>query len=327
MKPVFISYVRENVELVDKLHQELESYGIKVWRDLQRLNPGDRWKQKIQKAIREGAFFLACFSKEYYDRAESYMNEELTIAIERLRRLHTDRVWFIPIKLNRCQIPDRNIGGGETLNDLQYVKLYENWDVGIQELIKRLYELVLEDCNKAVELNPEDYKVYTARSLIYQQQQQYELALEDCNKAVELNPSEPMLFYNRGWIYNLKGESELALADYSQAIELGSQNASLYYTRGLNYHHKREYDLAIRDFGETIELGSDPEKALALYFRGEAWLHLQKWERAKSDLMNAEAMDADIIFLFYSQHATVENFAQKTGIQLPPDIAEMLTQQ
>ena len=99
MEPVFISYVRENADIVDKLDQELKSHEIEVWRDVQNLNPGGRWKREIRKAIREGAFFIACFSKEYHDRNESYMNEELTIAIERLRQLHIDRVWFILVIL------------------------------------------------------------------------------------------------------------------------------------------------------------------------------------------------------------------------------------
>ena len=136
MKPVFISYVRENIDLVDKLDQELKLHEIEVWRDLQSLNPGGRWKREIQNAISEGAFFIGCFSKEYHERDESYMNEELTIAIERLRQLHIDRIWFIPIKLNECMIPDREIGGGATLNDISYVKLYEDWEVGIERIVK-----------------------------------------------------------------------------------------------------------------------------------------------------------------------------------------------
>ena len=135
MQHVFISYVRENKKAVDELHEELKSCGIEVWRDLQHLNPGDRWKRKIRKAIREGGFFIACFSQEYHDRDESYMNEELTLAIERLRQLHIDRVWFMPVKLNKCEIPDIDIGRGETLQDLHYVKLYEDWDAGIQSIL------------------------------------------------------------------------------------------------------------------------------------------------------------------------------------------------
>ena len=136
MKPVFISYMHENTEIVDRLCQELTSRGIEVWLDRNDINPGSRWKQEIRTAIREGAFFIACFSREYNHSHKTYMNEELTIAIEELRQRPTDRVWFIPVKLNRCKIPDRNVGADETLKDLQYVNLYKDWDAGIQRIIE-----------------------------------------------------------------------------------------------------------------------------------------------------------------------------------------------
>ncbi len=136
MKPIFLSYVRENEEIVDKFCQELISRGLKVWLDRQDLNPGSRWKQEIRKAIREGAFFVACFSKEQNKSDKTYMNEELTIAIDELHQKPSERIWFIPVKLNRCKIPDRNIGGGETLRDLHYINLYKDWDVGIQSILK-----------------------------------------------------------------------------------------------------------------------------------------------------------------------------------------------
>ena len=64
------------------------------------------------------------------------MNEELTIAIEELRQRPTSRAWFIPVKLNDCEIPDRAFGGGETLCDLQHVNIYKDWNGSIQRIVK-----------------------------------------------------------------------------------------------------------------------------------------------------------------------------------------------
>ena len=72
-----------------------------------------------------------------------------------------------------------------------------------------------------------------------------------------------------------------------------------------------------------IEL--NPDDAKAYCNRGEAWLHLQEWEKAKSDLMTAINMGTDIIASFHNDYASVEDFKEKTGIQLPPDIAILLT--
>ncbi|MDE0085486.1 MAG: toll/interleukin-1 receptor domain-containing protein [Candidatus Poribacteria bacterium] len=72
MEPIFISYVHENKKLVDKLYQELTARGIDVWRDVQNLKPGGFWKEDIRK----GAFFIACFSKEYSEHDETYMIQQ-----------------------------------------------------------------------------------------------------------------------------------------------------------------------------------------------------------------------------------------------------------
>ena len=136
MKKIFISYVKENIEIVDRLYQELDSHGIQVWLDRNDIAPGSRWKREIRRAIQQGAFFIACFSDEYNERHKTYMNEELTIAIEELRQRPVDQEWFIPVKLNECEVPDLDIGRGETLGDLQYVNLYEDWDGNLQRILE-----------------------------------------------------------------------------------------------------------------------------------------------------------------------------------------------
>jgi hypothetical protein len=135
MPGVFISYVRENAEDVERLARTLGAYGIKVWLDKNQIKPGYRWREAIRKAISEGDFFIACFSVEYNNRTRTYMNEELILAIDELRQRPTNRAWFIPILLSKSDIPDRDIGGGETLRSIQWEPLYEDWDEGIKRIL------------------------------------------------------------------------------------------------------------------------------------------------------------------------------------------------
>ena len=135
MEHVFISYCHENIDAVDRLCENLISRGIKVWLDRTALEPGMQWKPAIQQAIHQGTYFVACFSKESNAREQTYMSEELTLAVEKLRDRPFDKVWFIPIKLNECEIPGIDIGGGATLRDLQSVNLYEDWEIGIQQIV------------------------------------------------------------------------------------------------------------------------------------------------------------------------------------------------
>lgn len=146
MPRVFISYVREDKELIDKLAADLASNAVEAWIDRRQLLPGYRWQDAIRRAIGEGDFFIACFSSAYNARSKTYMNEELILAIEELRKRSSDRVWFIPIRLSPCQIPDRSIGAGETVNSLQSVDLFDNWEEGISRILKVVCQKNESDC-------------------------------------------------------------------------------------------------------------------------------------------------------------------------------------
>ena len=136
MTRVFFSYVQENYSTVLRLAQTLCEFDVEVWLDRESLKPGQRWADEIRRGISQGDFFLAFFSEAYANRDTSYMNEELTLAIEELRRRPTDRAWFIPVLLSdETTVPDRSIGAGETLRSIQWVNLHEDWHRGVEKIL------------------------------------------------------------------------------------------------------------------------------------------------------------------------------------------------
>ena len=135
MPRVFISYVRENSEEVRHLVETLQANGVEMWFDQIHLKAGDRWKDVIRREISQGDFFIACFSAESVQRRKSFMNEEITQAIEQMRQLSTNQRWFIPVLLSECEVPDRHIGGGETLRSFHWVKMYQNEAEGIRRIL------------------------------------------------------------------------------------------------------------------------------------------------------------------------------------------------
>ncbi len=135
---VFVSYVHEDSDTVDRIVRELRSHDIDVWLDRTSLEVGDRWKETIRNAIRDGDYFLACFSPAYSGRRRTYMNVELDIALEELRMRPRDRTWFLPITLGPCTIPSYPIGAGETLDDIHRIDLLHQWEEGTAKLIRVL---------------------------------------------------------------------------------------------------------------------------------------------------------------------------------------------
>ena len=98
-----------------------------------------------------------------------------------------------------------------------------------------------------------------------------------------------------------------------------------YNARGAAYSKKGEFGLGIDDFSRALKL--NPDDGNIYCHRGEAWLHLKEWEKAKSDLTVARNMGVDIIASFHNDYESVANFEQKNDIQLPADIAAMLQRQ
>ena len=122
---------------------------------------------------------------------------------------------------------------------------------------------------------------------------------------------------------------ELAPISY-KLVNLGAENLTkarkrLYLIECTRYTYlpKGEVHLAIKDYTKAIE--QDPEFAEIYHDRAIVWLHLQEWQEAKADLSVAKVMEVDIAVEFYNRYKSIADFEQKIGIQLPPDIAAMLT--
>lgn len=135
---VFISYVRENSDVVDRLAQDLRQQGITVWLDRDDIAPGQYWKDAVREAIKNGAFFVACFSCEMNARQETYMHGELRIAIDRLRNMPRDHIWFIPVLINETKLPKHRISDDETIADLNAVELFRDWELGISAILQSM---------------------------------------------------------------------------------------------------------------------------------------------------------------------------------------------
>lgn len=167
MSHVFISYVRDNKDVVDRLAKALADLGAEVWLDRNEIQPGTDWKVAIRRAIEQGDYFIACFSKAHRQRKKSEMNEELSIAIGELRKFQHDEAFFISVLLDECEVPDITVEAPRTLRNFQWVPLYMDWGKGIEDIahvviepkkkIKINYPRLRYPNSKAVQL-------YTARN-------------------------------------------------------------------------------------------------------------------------------------------------------------------
>ena len=150
-----------------------------------------------------------------------------------------------------------------------------------------------------------------------------ENAIVDFSKAIELMPEFAEVYNRRGGAYLAKGIFEPAVTDFRKAIELEPNYAEAYHNLGVGYFFQCKLDEAIQEYSRAILLKSDN---ITCYDRGVAWLHLQEWEKARTDLIYAESVGVDIIALFHNFCGSIKNYEDKIGTKLPQDIAAMLTQ-
>ena len=319
MNGVFVSYVSENMEIVDRLCQDLKAHWVEVWRDRDNIALGLRWKQEIRRAIQQGAFFIACLSKEYDERDRTYMNEELTIAIEELRKHPHDRIWFIPVKLNECEIPHRDIGGGETLQDLQYVKLYEDWDGGIQRILKAIQSaepapVITAKENESIgnrEAEAEYAKGLACQNSITEttppgeRLSRIKKAMEHYARALELNPDYLHAWNARGAVHTMMGEIDHAIKDFSTVIKLKPDYFAAYLNRGGVNMSDGRYQQALSDFGKVIQL---QPKVYAGYFRrAEVYRLKGDFDSAIADYNRAIQLKPDLADLYNNRGIAYAN--------------------
>jgi len=134
MKKVFVSYVRENTDVIDRICNYFDRNGIEYWLDRNNIEPGKDWKAAIRQAIVAGGLFLACFSAESVSKEKTHMNEELLLAIEIFRQKQSDSGWFIPLRISNCRLPTYEIAPGKVLSDLQALDMHEDFHKGLERL-------------------------------------------------------------------------------------------------------------------------------------------------------------------------------------------------
>lgn len=102
---IFISYAKEDIVFAEKLYDFLENCGYKPWLDKRKLLPGQLWKLEIQKALKDANYVILLLS-EVSVQKRGYVQREFKYALEYFEEKLEDDIYLIPIKINKCEVPD-----------------------------------------------------------------------------------------------------------------------------------------------------------------------------------------------------------------------------
>jgi tetratricopeptide (TPR) repeat protein len=152
---------------------------------------------------------------------------------------------------------------------------------------------VLELCNKAIEINPENSSAYANRGRAYEKLGDYNKAFADCNKAKEIDPNNALIYAQLGAIYGGMGQSDNAIENFKKAVRLDPQNSRAHSGLAFTYDMLKQYDQAIIEINKAIAIESD--YAGNYIKRGKIHEHLNDFEGALSDYTLALKYDPENI--------------------------------
>ena len=137
---VFISYPRAESQLADEIVAVLERAGIRTWRDVDDIEPGENWVSSIESAIRNASAFVYLAGQGKHN--SQWMMREL----ETLFRNRVDQTILIPVVVGPS--------GFDALPDMakqfQGVDLSGNHVDGLRKIVERLKEFAGEEPAAAI---------------------------------------------------------------------------------------------------------------------------------------------------------------------------------
>lgn len=116
------------------------------------------------------------------------------------------------------------------------------------------FSLALDDCNKAIGIEPEFMDAYQLRAEIYYDLKKYEFALNDLNAAIFLDSANAVLYNQKGVILDLLSNKSEALKCYSQSIQLDNTSYETYHNRSMIYYDLEDMDNTCIDLSSAYNL-------------------------------------------------------------------------
>lgn len=220
---IFLSYSKEDAEQVNRLYDAILAAGFEPWMDQRNLFPGQNWELEIRRAIQGADLFIACLSEKSLAR-RGIFHKELALALEVAQEFPENKVYFIPIRLDDCDIPLR----------MRHIHWLDFFSHGSTETLLRALMLY---CGEnlppsgvpSVVFGPDPPKTSREQSVYYKERGREEVrewgkkaargewgwhnlgnALEDYLDAIRYDPQHQHPWTNIAYVYHLIGERDLA---------------------------------------------------------------------------------------------------------------------
>ncbi|EKE04555.1 MAG: hypothetical protein ACD_20C00050G0001 [uncultured bacterium] len=145
--------------------------------------------------------------------------------------------------------------GEQYIHNLNIKKSNEYNDIGAQQLNSGDFKNAVESFNKSIYFNQSNFIPYSNLGLLYLfGEQNLEKAEENCKKAIELNPVDYKSFMNLGIIFGIRENLEEAIKYLEIARTLNPNDIAIYKNLGFAYKNKNNRKKSIEHYQKVIEL-------------------------------------------------------------------------
>ena len=124
-KYVFISYSRQDREIVERLTTDLNQRGIRVWRDIEQIAAGLDWAAEIEKGLKRASAML--YISSGHSRTSEFMKEEAHYFLQQ-------QGLIVPIVVDDEGADSMPI----FLRTIQWIDLRDGYDLALEEIVRVL---------------------------------------------------------------------------------------------------------------------------------------------------------------------------------------------
>ena len=123
------------------------------------------------------------------------------------------------------------------------------------------FDKALELFNRILEIDPNYIKALEARAVIYMQKNEIELAKIDLEKAINIEPENARLYFRLGQVYYREKDLDKALELFTKAIDLEPVYPAAYMARGQVLRDKGMEEAASLELDKAVAVQRELAKA------------------------------------------------------------------
>lgn len=160
------------------------------------------------------------------------------------------------------------------------------------EIKNQNYDVAIEDCKKAIELDSTYIDAYYYIGIANNEKKDYDTAIGYFKKSIDLSPSYAKSWNHMGFSYEKLDQFDKAIDAYKKAVGFEPNYALAHYNLGNGYKHEKQFDNAINSYKKATEI--DPNYATVWLFMGYTYLDKNDYYSAIQNIEKAIDIDSDL---------------------------------